>query len=125
MAIAEIAQLLMLLVDLAAGANIDKEGYQYDDPDRAVESCNPENVPVGADPTPERCVSVHPPLCGRRDEDVGKGYDKGDSVAADEIGRFHSAQPLRVKLEVKSEVDVHSHGQGPESISRHEPVGEC
>lgn len=124
---AELLQLLVLLVDFAAGTDVDGKGEKNDDPitvsvcgrafltvrnspNRPVEDGNAENVPLRRGPAPQRCVSKHAPLLGCADKDHGDGDDEGNPVAAQKIGYLHPSQPLSVKLKVEGEVHIHSHG---------------
>ena len=126
---AEVFELLVLLVDFAAGADVDEEGDEDRDPrravsfaappspvgrqdlpDRPVEDGDAENVPLRRDPTPQRRVSVHTPLFGRRNEEQNQGDDEGGPVAKQKIGYLHPSQLAGVKLEVKGKIDVHGHG---------------
>ncbi len=142
MVAAEVTQLLVLLVNFAAGACVDEEGDQDDDPwrsvsirwgscegrkgailpNRAVESSNAEDIPVRRHPAPQSCVTVHTSLLRRRDKDEGERNNERYSVAAEQIRNLHASQPLGIELEIEGEVHVHGHSQRPEGIGRHEPL---
>lgn len=139
----KVAELLALLVDGAAGADVDEEGDDNDDPtlvshrsDRqrkeekveggipnwTVERCNSPDIPLWRNPAPQEGVAVYSTTSRVLHKDEYKRWDQWNAIAEHKIRNLHSSESRSVELVVECEVDIDSHGERPECISRHEPT---
>lgn len=104
---AEVVEVPSLAIDGVTSADIDEESNGNDDPvnvsigfwfrlecclpDRTVEGNDAPDIPLRTHPAPQGCITVHSLALPVLDEDVNKGRNERDSIAADEVGDFHLA----------------------------------
>jgi hypothetical protein len=90
-------------------------------PDRAIEGYNSEDIPVAGNPAPKGGISIHVSFLFCGNKEVDQCRDEGQAIAAEEIPLLQMSELLSTKLVVECEENIQSHGEGPVSISWHEP----
>lgn len=97
----ELLDLFMVFVDISPSSDVDEERETNGDPawpkvrvrvviqrvccdlpDRSIEGCNTENIPLWTDPAPQCRIPVHLALFRRLDEAERQSDDKCQAVAA-------------------------------------------
>lgn len=97
----ELLDLSVILVDVSSGSDVDEEGETNgnpawpkvrvrvviqrvcaDLPDRSIEGCNTEDIPLWTNPAPQCRIPVHLALSRCLDEDVRQSDDECQAVAA-------------------------------------------
>lgn len=91
-------------------------------PCRTIAQGDPEEVPVLADPAPKHGISIDPPSTLSFDAKTCDCEYQGDPVTEAVVSPFESLQLLSIVLLEEGQVDVESHCQVPESVSRYEPA---
>jgi len=112
----------MLIETKVVGRDHEEPRSRGNSPDGSVESCNPEDVVFRGSPAPQKGIPIDPTFSGSSCPDESDGWDKGNSVADQEIPLLHLLQPFCVILVIESQIDIASHGQGPQNICYHEPA---